>query len=81
MEKQKQISDLRKHLFDQMERLNDPTAELDKELKKANAFVAIGKVIVDSAVAEINYMKLNKGGGTGFIPASKQLTNGNAKKH
>jgi hypothetical protein len=67
MEKDKEIKDLRTHLFAQMDRLNDPACDLEKELKKAGAMVSIGNVIVSSAKAEVDFMKITKSRGTGFI--------------
>jgi hypothetical protein len=63
-----QISDLRDHLFDQLDRLNDPGADLEKELKKAKAFVEIGGVLVNSAKVEVDAMKITRSEGSGFIP-------------
>jgi multidrug efflux pump subunit AcrB len=54
------IQDLRNHLFEQMERLNneDLTPEqLQREINRANAMSEIGKVIVDSAKTQVLAMK------------------------
>lgn len=64
----KEIKDLREHLFAQMDRLSSPECDLDKELKKSKAFVEIGNVIVNSAKAEVDFMRVTKSKGTGFIP-------------
>lgn len=82
MKGKKQIEDLRDNLFAQMERLNDPSLDFEKELKKAKAFVDIGSVIVESAKAETDFMRITKSKGSGFIPVSlpgndsKQIENG-----
>jgi hypothetical protein len=60
------IQDLRNHLFEQMERLNNPELkpeELQAEINRANAMSDLGKVIVDSAKTQVMAMKLigNKG--------------------
>jgi hypothetical protein len=49
---------LRDHLFEQMERLNDPKANLETELARATALAKVGTVIVNSAKQEIEMMKL-----------------------
>jgi hypothetical protein len=77
-----EIGDLRSKLFAQMERLEDPNCDLEKELKKADAFVSIGNVMVNSAKVEVDFLRAIGGGkdaqpGTGFIPSgNKQLGNG-----
>lgn len=65
--------DLRDHLFKQIEKLNDPTADLDKELEKAKAMASIGNVIVNSVKIEIDFMRVT-GGKKGEQP--KELGNG-----
>jgi hypothetical protein len=55
------IQDLRNHLFEQLERLNNQELspeDLKKEIDRANAMSEIGKVIVDSAKTQILAMKL-----------------------
>lgn len=55
------ISDLRNHLFEQLERLNNDelsAEQLDKEIKRAQAMSEIGKVIVDSAKTQVMAMKV-----------------------
>jgi hypothetical protein len=49
---------LRDHLFKQMERLNDPNADLNKELNRATALAKVGTVIVNSAKQELDMMRL-----------------------
>lgn len=78
--KQNKISDLRDHLFNQMERLNDPNCDLEKELKKSNAMVSIGNVIVNSAKVEVDAMKLRGDQQSDFIPDQKQIGDGTAGK-
>lgn len=72
-----QITQLRQAMFDQIERLNDPKVDLDKELKRANAITSVGTVIVNSVKVEIDYIRVTK------EPAKtkpKQLTNGSHSK-
>lgn len=55
------ISDLRDHMFAQLERLgNDEMSEEDlkKEISRAQAISEVGKVIVESAKTEVMYAKL-----------------------
>lgn len=55
------ISDLRDHMFAQLERLgqDDLTPEeLEKEIARAQAISNVGKVIVESAKTEVLYAKL-----------------------
>lgn len=79
------ISQLRRMLFDQMERLSNPENNLEKEILRGEALVNVGKVIVDSAKAETDAMRLTGGLGTGFIPVGlpvnslKQLGDGSDK--
>jgi hypothetical protein len=50
------IQDLRDHLFEQMERLNNDELtpeELQREVTRASAMSELGKVIVDSAKTQV----------------------------
>jgi hypothetical protein len=65
---------LRDHLFDQMQRLTDPDANLEIELKRATALAKVGTVIVNSAKQEIEAMKLmQREGPSKKKPAAKQI--------
>jgi hypothetical protein len=73
------IEDLRNHLFEAIERLQDdekmknPIA-LDKEVKRASSIAELAAVIVHSAKVEVEFMKAtDKTDGTGFISEVKQL--------
>jgi len=62
------IEDLRNHLFATIEGLLDEEAPMD--LDRAQAVAKVGQVLVDSAKAETEFLKVtNKDNGTGFIPA------------
>lgn len=68
------IEDLRNHLFSQLERLGDEEAmknplKLERELKLAKAVAEVGKVIVDSAKVEVDFIKATENKGTSFFPA------------
>lgn len=78
------IEDLRNHLFAQLERLADdekmknPIA-LERELKRAHAITEVSGVIVSSAKAETDYLRVTgKAPEAPFIPLdtakNKQLT-------
>lgn len=67
------IDDLRNHLFQALERLNDDDemkdpVKLQNELKRAGAISEVGKVIVESAKAEVQFMKVTDKPGAGFFP-------------
>lgn len=62
------IEDLRNHLFAALEGLADPDKPM--ELDRARAIADVGRVIVDSAKAEVEFIKATgRTAGTGFIPA------------
>lgn len=56
-EKKGTTQELRDHLYNQIAKLNDPAADLDKELKKANALTSIGPVIINSIKAETDFRR------------------------
>lgn len=65
------IEDLRNVLFETLDDLRDK--EKPMEIERAKAIAGVAQVIVDSAKAENDFIKLtgSKGSGSGFIP--KQL--------
>lgn len=66
----KNIADLRETLFDTIDMLK--AGKLDVE--KAKAITDVAQVIVNSAKAEIDFLKyVNQQGNTGFISGDKQL--------
>jgi len=62
------IEDLRDHLFEIIEILQDNDMELDK----AKAIADIPQVIVNSAKVEVDFIKVVHGNGSGFIPLDKR---------
>lgn len=65
----RKIADLRETLFDTIDKVKE--GKLDVE--KAKAITAIAQVIVNSAKAEVDFLKnVNQQGNTGFIGASDQ---------
>jgi hypothetical protein len=84
MSNKNEAAQLRDHLFKQLEKLSDPQANLEVELKRADAIAKVGTVIVNSHKQEVDYMKLHlRNGGTKKAPLKaigaghkKQLANG-----
>jgi hypothetical protein len=70
---QNQITEMRSFMFDQMRRLNDPNCDIDKEIKRTEAMVTVGKTLIESAKVEVDFIKVTNSVGTGFIPG---VTNG-----
>jgi len=71
------IEDLRNHLFEQLERLGDdekmknPIA-LEREMKRSQAISEIANVIVNTAKAETDYLRVTgKAPENQFIPLDK----------
>lgn len=61
------VGDLRNHLFEILERLSDPDAEID--LERVKAIVDVSEAIIETQKVENEYMKITgKDRGTGFIP-------------
>ena len=69
------IEDLRNHLFEQLERLQDDEKMknpiiLERELKRAKAIAEVSSVIVDTAKAETDFLKVAGGKPqSGFMPS------------
>ena len=63
------INDLRDHLFATLEALQDTDNPMD--IDRARAIADVAKVVVDSAKAEVDYLKVTGAlHGSGFIPTS-----------
>jgi hypothetical protein len=60
------IEDLRNHLFETLEDLRDKEKPMD--IERAKAIAGVAQVIVDSAKAENEFIKITGGEGSGFIP-------------
>lgn len=65
------IEDLRNHLFATLEDLRDKEKPMD--IVRAQAIANVGAVIVNSARAEMQFMKLTGSMGSGFIPEYPKL--------
>lgn len=62
------IEDLRNHLFETLEALKDPDRPM--ELDRARAVADVGRVLVDSAKVEVEFLKVTgQARGTDFLPA------------
>lgn len=68
------IEDLRNLLFETMEKLLDDDDPMDSV--QAQTIANVGKVIVDSAKVEVEFMKHVGGLGSGFIPTEPKQLNG-----
>lgn len=66
------IEDLRTELFRTLRALNDKTDPMD--IERAKAVADVGQVIINSAKAEVDYLRVAGGAGTGFIPADPRIT-------
>lgn len=63
------ITDLREHLFAQLEALGDTDKPLEETIKRAKAVSEVAKTIIDSARVEVDAMKVTgKISGSGFMP-------------
>lgn len=65
------IEDLRNLMFETIERLMDDDDE-NMDIEKAEAIAKVGKVIVDSAKVEVNFLKQVGGIGSDFIEPSRK---------
>jgi hypothetical protein len=67
MTKKNQIEDLRNHLFETLEALRDKTNPMD--LARAREVANVGRVIVDSAKVEVEFLKVTGATkSTDFLP-------------
>jgi len=70
------ITDLRNHLFAQIEKISDAESPEDqaKEIEKAKAIKDLAQVIVNSAKVEVDFLKKTgrENPGTSFIPLAEE---------
>jgi hypothetical protein len=72
------IEDLRNHMFTALERLGDDEAmknpiKLERELQRSKAIAELGKVLVESAKVEVQFIEATSSqNSTGFIPNHEQ---------
>ena len=65
----KNITTLRNHLFDQLNRLADASErEIDLETKKAIQIVAVAEIMIKTVEVENQFIAITKGTGSGFVP-------------
>ena len=71
------ITDLRNHLFAQLEKLSDDLSELelDQEVKRSKAIGHIAQTIINSAKVEAFYCANAKMNGTGFFQIDSEKMN------
>jgi hypothetical protein len=72
------IVDLRNHLFETLEALKDEDKPMD--IERARAIADVARVVVDSAKVEVAFLEATGSIGTGFIPAEKDLPEGQREK-
>lgn len=60
------ITDLRAHLFDTLRGLKDKDNPL--EIERARAISDVAQTIINTAKAEVEYLRVAGGKGSGFIP-------------
>ena len=76
----KNITSLRNHLFDALNRLAEATEQdIDLEVNKSVHIVNVAQVIIKTAEVENQFIAITKGVGSGFIPlldSDKQKQNG-----
>lgn len=73
MPKKNKIVDLRDHLFETLEALKDKDDPMD--LARAKAIADVGRVIVDSAKVEVDFLKVTGGlKSTDFLPTEDDTT-------
>lgn len=66
----KTVNDLREHLFATLDELRNKDLPMDVE--RARAVSEVAQTIINSAKVEIDYLKVNGGGESGFIDAVGQ---------
>jgi len=64
------ISDLRDHLFIQLERLSEANVDIElvHETNRATAMIQVSAAIVSTVAVENEFLRITQGDGSGFIP-------------
>ncbi len=52
------VLSLQQMMFDQMKRLSDPNADLEKEIKRGQALTAAGTVVINAAKVQIDAVRV-----------------------
>lgn len=70
------LEDLRNHLFEVLERLNDDDCDVENETKRAAAVIEVAKSVVETGRLECEFVRLSEGlkgevPRTGFFPKSE----------
>ena len=78
----KNITSLRNHLFDQLNRLAEATEnDIELEVQKSIHIVNVAEAIIKTAETENQFLLITQGTGSGFIPlvsadiSKKQISN------
>lgn len=66
------ITALRTHLFQTLDMLKDKEKPL--EIERAKAISDVAQTIINSAKAEVDYLRITGGKGSGFIPEAPAKT-------
>lgn len=66
------IEDLRDHLFATLEALRDEEKPMD--LDRAKTIAEVAQALINSAKAEVEYLRETGGKGSGFIPNEPRRT-------
>lgn len=81
---QNKITDLRNHLFAQLERLGDESitdADLDREISRARAIGEMAGKVTDSARAEVDFIRATgEITGSDFMPVAKKPALGSPER-
>lgn len=72
------VMDLQNMMFEQMKKLSDPDADLDKEIKRGQALSAAGTVIINAAKVQIDAARVAHLTKNGKVKSNPKLL-GNAK--
>jgi len=65
----KDITSLRNHLFDALNRLAEASSEeLESEIMRSSSIVQVSEAIIKTAEVENNFIAITKAIGSGFIP-------------
>ena len=63
-------------MFEQMKRLSDPTADLEKEIKRSNALSSAATVVINSVKVQIDAARVKTLQEKNSAQGKKQISNG-----
>lgn len=73
------VAALQQMMFDQMKRLSDPDADLDKEIKRGQALTGAGTVIINAAKVQIDAARVAFQQSKPALPGNKAKMISNGK--